>query len=882
MMAMKRGEEAHETSGSCERQRVDRANASNIPLAGARRYGTRLALFTAGGFLRLCSDSARADTVALWLFDEQVGVYPSSVLNDAGPDSHFLILGRGAEIVPGKFGNALRPIPPRPLAITARSAGSDADSGAGEVRFGLSAPPPIAGRTQPPLLWENAHFAALTTRGDTHLRRAPFANVTDARLNLGAGDWTIEGWFQLARDAQTEGVIFEIGVGPRGENELVTRFSALPGENAFALTCLATAASGALVKRVEFPDPAGPPPGNAGVETVMLSVDGGKLPREMWFHLALVHATAAGEVRLFVDGKNRAVARLKMIALPRGEESYLSIGRDARWGRAFPGAIDELRVSDAAVYLADFAPPASFSRLRGKARPAPVAGPPLLFPGNVASAPVVDLGSRRHLFLDGALLAGSEKLVFTAHPARVAEPVMEGSGWISVVDAGPQDIRLYANGPDNSLAVFVSKDGVHFTAPDLGRGEFRGRKNIVVTDSASVGTVFIDPNGPPDERWKIVSGLRSRGGIFVYTSADGFNWRRHEHASLPFWAGSAVNVFYDDQRQRYVIHNRTDYYRTEGGSTNRKSLLTEVTDLLRPWPFAPVTAELTRTATARGVRTHANQLDPWWLDNGPLAPGGFGLEYPVAFEPDPDLDPIATDIYNTRAQKYPWAADAYVAFPLFFFHYHRDGPPQRQVLGHAEEERGSGLVETQLAVSRDGLAWQRHPRPTYLGIGDEDGYPIRRSYIGSGLVRRGRQLWQYSYTRSSYHDAWTKPAPKPDVIHRLVQRVDGFVSLDAPYTGGTFTTKALRFAGNRLVLNVDTDAAGYAQFGFVDERGAPIPGFAVDDCVYVNGDEIDYEVEWLAKDGKRTKDVSALAGKPVKLVARMRGTSLYALQFTER
>ena len=828
--------------------------------------------------------SARADTVALWLFDEQAGIYPSSVLNDAGPASHFLILGRGAEIVPGKFGNALRVITPPPLAITARSAGSDADSGASAVRFGLRAPAPIAGRTQPPLLWANAHFAALTTRGDVHLRRAPFANVTDSKLNLGAGDWTLEGWFQFARDAQTEGVVFEIGAGPRGENELVTRFSVLPTENAFALTHLSAAASGAVAKRVEFPNPAGPPPGSASIETATLPVGDGQLPRESWCHVALVHSAAAGELRLFVDGKNRAVARLKMVALPRDDEAYVSVGRDGRWGRALPGAIDELRVSDVAVYRADFTPPASFSRLHNGSRPSapPVAGPPLLFGQETPRAALVDLGSRRHLFLDAALLATSEKLVFTAHPARVAEPVIEGGGWISVVDAGPEDIRIYANGPDNSLAVFVSKDGVHFTAPDLGRGEFRGWKNIVVTDSASVGTVFLDPNGPPDERWKIVSGLRSRGGIFVYTSADGWAWRRHEHASLPFWAGSAVNVFYDDQRRRYVIHNRTDYYRTEGGSTNRKSLLTEVPDLLQPWPFAPVTAELTRAATARGVRTHADQLDPWWLDNGPLAPGGFGLEYPVAFEPDPRLDPLATDIYNTRAQKYPWAADAYVAFPLFYFHYHRDGPPQRQVLGHPEEERGSGLVETQLAVSRDGLAWQRHPRPTYLGIGDENGYPIRRSYIGSGLVRRGRQLWQYSYTRSSYHDAWTRPAPAPDVIHRLVQRVDGFVSLDAPYTGGTFTTKALRFAGNRLVLNVDTDAAGYAQFGFVDERGAPVPGFSIDECVYVNGDEIDYEVEWLAKDGRPTKDVSALAGKPVQVVARLRGTSLYALQFTSR
>jgi hypothetical protein len=834
--------------------------------------------------LALLTLGARAGTVALWLFDEQAGVYPSSVLNDAGPGSHFLILGRGAEIGPGKFGRALRPIVSAPLAITARSAGSDADSGASAVAFGLTPPPAQPGRTQPPMTWENAHFAAVFTNGDKHLRRAPFSSATGSKLNLGERDWTVECWLRINRDALEEGVIFEIGTGPRGENDLLTRFSVLPRENAFALAGISNdpdAAQGLVTRRIEYANPEGPPSGVAFLRASTLALGGFALPRDRWSHVALVHVAAAGELRLFVDGRVRAVAAAKFNALPYGEEGYVSIGRDGRWGRPVAGAIDELRISDHAVYPAEFTPPGSFSRMHDGTRraSAPPAGVPLLFGAQAPRPAVVELGSRRHLFLDAALVASSEQLVFAAHPARVAEPVIQGAGWISVVDAGPEDIRLYANGPDNSLAVFVSRDGVKFTAPDLGRGEFSGKRNIVVADPASVGTVFIDRAAPPDERWKIVSGLRQRGGIFVYTSADGFAWRRHEAASLPFWAGSAVNVFHDGQRNRYVIHNRTDYYRTPGGSTDRKALLTEVTDLLAPWPFTPVTAEMTRAATARGVLSHADQLDPWWLDNGPLAPGGFGLEYPVAFEADPRLDPIGTDVYNTRAQKYPWADDAYVAFPLFFFHYPRDGPPQRQILGHPEEARGSGLVETQLAVSRDGLNWTRYPRPAYVGIGDEDGYPMRRSYLGAGMVRRGRQIWHYSYTRSTYHDAWTKKAPAPDVIHRLVQRVDGFVSLDAPYTGGTFATRPLRFTGNRLVLNIDTDAAGFAQFGLIDERGAPVPGFSIDDCVYVNGDEIDYEVEWLTPDGKRTKDVSALAGKPVQLVARMRGASLYALQF---
>ena len=44
---------------------------------------------------------------------------------------------------------------------------------------------------------------------------------------------------------------------------------------------------------------------------------------------------------------------------------------------------------------------------------------------------------------------------------------------------------------------------------------------------------------------------------------------------------------------------------------------------------------------------------PWYLDNGPLTPGGFGLEFPQKFDPI-EADPVGTDIYITKAQKYPW------------------------------------------------------------------------------------------------------------------------------------------------------------------------------------------------------------------------------------
>jgi len=283
-----------------------------------------------------------------------------------------------------------------------------------------------------------------------------------------------------------------------------------------------------------------------------------------------------------------------------------------------------------------------------------------------------------------------------------------------------------------------------------------------------------------------------------------------------------------------------------------------------------------RAEIARTTRID-NTLDPTWLDNGPLAPGGFTLEYPLGFFPDPQLDPVGTDCYNSRAIKYPWAPDTYLAFPLMYFHYDGEGPAQRDALGTEERGLGSGIVETQLAVSRDGLKWERMPRPVYVAPATVDGYPMIRPYVGFGMVRHGDEIWQYCAAFPTYHSPHQK-SKTPETIFRLVQRLDGFVSVDAAYTGGSFTTKPLRFAGNRLILNLDTGATGFAQVGFVDDTGAPIPGFTVDDCVYLNGSGVAQEVEWLGKG----KDVSALAGKVVRLVVRMRGSSLYALQFIQK
>jgi hypothetical protein len=324
--------------------------------------------------------------------------------------------------------------------------------------------------------------------------------------------------------------------------------------------------------------------------------------------------------------------------------------------------------------------------------------------------------------------------------------------------------------------------------------------------------------------------------------------------------------------------------------------VTEHADLRKPLAFAPLTQE---DYLEMAQKYPLREPLPSYLDNGPLTPGGFGMEFPHKFRPIPE-DPAGIDLYVTKAQKYPWAPDTYLAFPIVYFHYEMDGPVTRQILMDPKRGRGSGPLETQIEVSRDGLQWKRHPRPAYVGIGEHAGRNIVTAYIAHGMVRRGDEIWQYYFGETQYHSAWKDGRdPEGRGVYRLVQRLDGFVSLDSPYDREALVvTKPLIFEGNRLTLNIDTEAAGYAQVGFVDEDGKPIPGYSLDDCVYVNGDFVRTQVEWiknreklkdfqaLSEDSKpfekevvSSGDVSALAGKSVRLVFRMRGSKLYAMQF---
>ena len=817
-------------------------------------------------------NTSNAQTIALWLFDEPAGLYPSHVMDDQSDNDYPLVIGPGGNLVKGKFGNALSTQPQPEVKLPE-----------GESRFGLSPEPRSEGRTVDPMNWMNSNFCALMTSGENHLRKEiGFVNATESKLNLGDFDWTVEFWYQ-PNSNEEDGCVFEIGQGPRGENQNITRLVLNKDRESFTFYNV---------------------PANT---TIRLKTDKNLLKTYdgSWYHLAFTYSKSDKTLKHFINGNLQDTKQnIQLKALATGDEAYMSIGRDGSWKMPLPGTIDELRFSEGIIYTANFDPPQSFSPAAQGIYP-PVElkkGSPLLFANTSENDGPIQLMDSKHLFIDDALLAEIGEIKFNVNPPKRAERVIDNIDGpyrkhLTVVEDEEGVIRIYNSIHDDYLAVRTSKDGVNFEIPDMGK-EYRGQKNIVLHEMVGgLGNPFIDENGPPERRWKYISGYHRRG-IYVYTSPDGYDWTRHKTALLPFRSGTQSCTFYDDQRQLYVGYHRTGIFHTPAGATQRGSVLAETNNLYDPIPFKPLTTEdyLEADKTLR-----LRDPLPWYLDNGPLTPGGFGLEFPQRFNPI-EADPVGTDIYITKAQKYPWAPDTYLAFPTVYFHYELDGPPTRHILMHPALGRGSGPVETQISVSRDGVNWSRFSRPTYVGLGLHEGRNVYTAYLAHGMVRRGDEIWQYYFGESQYHSAHKKDEAGR-AVYRLVQRIDGFISMDAPYDKEvTVVSKPLVFKGNRLLLNIDTDAAGYAQVGFLDEKGKPIAGFGVDDCIYINGDFIDTEIEWfpnwqdfkdfegknfeeiedISKEVNLSKDLSSIAGKTVQVVFRLRGCKLYAMQFAEK
>ncbi|MFA6547161.1 MAG: hypothetical protein WCS99_22280 [Limisphaerales bacterium] len=485
-----------------------------------------------------------------------------------------------------------------------------------------------------------------------------------------------------------------------------------------------------------------------------------------------------------------------------------------------------------------------------------------------AQAASTDIGADRQLFLDDALvdLAQTRNITRTVNPPESIRKVLqpdqpwEALGFIfycSVVDDDGQ-VKLFHGSYDaekkKHFSLATSSDGLNWTRPSLGLKSFQGSKdnNILPVEAVEAG-VFLDPHAPAEKRYRLLFTKGwpdpAKAGVFVASSNDGVHWTSVPERLLPFVPDSQPSAVWDERLQQYAIYLREwDPVRTVARVA--------VADLEVPWPYD-------------------HSVPPFHVWGKEKIPT-LSRELPKVMAPD-EQDPPNVDIYTSAVVKYPFAPNVYVAFPAAFQLY------KGAVWKGRACNTADGAFDVQFAASRDGISWNRWREP-YVAAGVHEGLDLRIVSMGPGMVRRGRLLYQYFVGCTFTHGrpvVWDKDLDnragwlrrERGGIYCATQRVDGFVSMDAANTHGTLITRPLVFKGNRLHLNIHTAGSGSAKVALLQADGTPHPGFASADCEIISADEIDYEVRW-----KGGVDISALAGKPVRVQLEMRNAKLYALQ----
>jgi hypothetical protein len=754
----------------------------------------------------LIARPASAETIALWLFDEFH--YPTTVLTDAGPSAYDLRLFEG-RLIDGKFGRGLQVTP------------------------GMSFP----------LFYDNwpGIMCCLNMRGPDGAEPSGLwgPTITPAGIvqTLASGDWTIEFWMQLKSVPESSAGILDLGQAAAGG------FSIRLADSGTAFEV-----------------------GNAYNGEAAHCPTAATLRDQRWHHVAFCWSHSGRRLSHFVDGRGQRAPRLsaiKIVDVPKpvvplslaeienpvfdSSKNYdlfrrhrfnLSVGNDRQGTSKLNAVFDELHIADEIRYPQDRYEPESLSRNYGSQPPAPAvpSGPPLLFADTSDSGPKL-LGARKHVFIDDVLVEQKNQLRLTAN-RPVVQPafgIPSGDNWF--VDHQEEVWVLGSDGYDSAkgrVAAFSSKDGVHFSPPEIGLISVDGspKNNVVIDMCPSWGGLFYDrnPTTPLEERFKYTAAVANRG-VYLYTSPDLCQWRRNETLMLPLYSGGGAETHWDDQRGCYVTYLKRDgsFQCAEAPPAGgRTAIEFRTTEIHKPWPFHPL-------------------VQPYYEAWPYPAVTGEG---PIAFAPEE-----TGDVNRTHATKYPWAPDVYLAFIW-------------RMADDPEKVYRRAFRQTQLAVSRDGIHWQ-----TYGEMYLPKGLPAQNrksgeSLVYGGLIRRGDEIWQYGTLRPGGHDdLGSYPV-------RLTQRLDGFVSLDAGAEEGYLVTKPFVFEGERLVLN--TTVRGSASVALLDGDGSAFPGFDLKDCLPIQGDSTTFVVHW-----RSGSNVRKLQGRTVRMKIVMREAKLFAMQFVE-
>lgn len=522
-----------------------------------------------------------------------------------------------------------------------------------------------------------------------------------------------------------------------------------------------------------------------------------------------------------------------------------------------------------------------------------------------AQESTITIGSRKQLFIDHRFIESAEGVTLRMNPPhRMGEVVMTtDASWekdlvvasYSTVQSENGRVRMWyqvsgrerqsGKNPDfMGVAYAESVDGIHFTKPVLRLVERNGSKdnNLVLPADPSLmaiggGSVMRDdnPNCPPAERYKSWQKIYPKPGTGIsgphriWVSPDGLRWKLSEKLVTGLHAADTQPTwFWDPHTGRYAGYSR-EWVQFEGEGKIRMASYNESDDM-HTWSnmqfvLMPDETDFSAAPRPRFDVTRMKSEREVWI---PVSPEKAAVK-DVEVAPGQDMVPMPgapLDIYGPGVFPYAEADNVYISLMSVFHHWERRG-----------RDAWPDTGDVRLAVSRDG----RHfvspgGREPFLRPGPAGSFDSKWIWPMPRPVRMGDELWIYYFGTNMAHGTHLDEAAseRATAISRAVMRLDGFLSADFDYAGGTLITPPVRFEGTKLELNLDTGGGGAGWVEILDERGRPVPGFSMIEADTLNANSVRAVVSWRGK-----SDVSALAGRTVRLHFRMRAAKLYAFQF---
>ncbi len=469
---------------------------------------------------------------------------------------------------------------------------------------------------------------------------------------------------------------------------------------------------------------------------------------------------------------------------------------------------------------------------------------------SAASPDVLEIGSRRELFVDHSLIERLHGLrLELGRPQSAGVAVTYDKPWegplsfYSTVVKDGDTYRMYYRGKSSrpgfrfTICYAESRDAIHWTKPELGLIELDGSKaNNVVLLENQVLVPFLDtrPGVPAHERYKGNAFVETRfgakqPGLLGYVSPDGVNWK-------PIRPGPIVpsefknnfdsqNVmFWSEVEQQYVLYAR----QTEAGFRAQSR------------------------ATSKDFLTWTPQVLMTYSDTGTTVP--------------------SEQLYTSQVQPYFRAPHIYISLPGRLMEGRRALTAEQarklgvDPLSGGEADCSDGVVQTTRAGS---TRFDRTFREAFVRPGSGDAnWVSRTNYPACGIVQTGPAEMSF-FVQRHY-------GQKTAHLERYALRLDGFASVHAPLAGGELLTRPLKFTGDVLELNCATSAAGGIRVEIQHVDGKPLSGFSLADCDEIHADDIARVVTW-----KGSGDLSKLAGQPVRLRFQLRDADLYAIQFKQ-